>query len=185
MTVSFYPSSRPARKLWAHRRTFYAYLVLFFLLAIFLPTPALAYVDPSSGKPNAGQILRPFEAPKHKWSPGHRGVDLALAVGAQVRAAGDGVVAFSGVVAGKPVLSIDHPDGLRSTYQPIHSHLKAGDPVAEGQFIGTLGHSAEDHRGLHWGILTGKDSYMNPLLLLDSPIIRLKPLDERMTQARG
>lgn len=147
------------------------------LLLTFYPAPAAAYVDPSTGDPTAGQVLRPFKAPEHRWSAGHRGVDLALDVGAEVRASEFGVVTFAGSVAGKPVISIDHPDGLRTTYQPVHARVRAGDAVVEGQVIGTLGHPVDGYPGLHWGVLTGKDTYMNPLLLLDMPVIRLKPLN--------
>ena len=84
-----------------------AFLVVSSLLLLCCP-PATAYVDPASGKPNPARVLRGFEAPEQKWSPGHRGVDMALAVGSPVVAAEDGVVAFVGTVAGKPVVSITH-----------------------------------------------------------------------------
>ena len=79
-----------------------AFLVVSSLLLLCCP-PATSYVDPASGKPNPARVLRGFEAPEQKWSPGHRGVDMALAVGSPVVAAEDGVVAFVGTLAGKPV----------------------------------------------------------------------------------
>lgn len=140
--------------------------------------PAHAYVDPTTGQPHATRITRSADIPEKNWLPGHRGVDLALSVGGEVRAAEDGTVAFTGVVAGTPVVSIDHPDGIRTTYQPVHALVAAGEPVDEGQVIGRLAASrAGEHDGLHWGALTGKDAYINPLSLLDTPEIRLKPVD--------
>ncbi|WKD57449.1 Peptidase family M23 [Corynebacterium capitovis DSM 44611] len=95
--------------------------------------------------------------------------------GAEVRSSGPGVVAFAGTVAGVPAVSIDHPGGIRTTYQPVHPRVETGTIVEEGQVIGMLGHSPE-HDGLHWGARTGPDSYINPLTLLAAPTIRLKPV---------
>ena len=134
----------------------------------------MAYVDPASGKPSPARVLRGFDAPEQKWSPGHRGVDMALSVGSPVVAAEDGEVAFVGTVAGKPVVSIDHADGVRTTYQPVHGSVKQGQKVREGQVIGRLGNPVDGYPGLHWGALIAKDTYIDPLTLLDMPVIRLK-----------
>ena len=139
-----------------------AFLVVSSLLLLCCP-PATSYVDPASGKPNPARVLRGFEAPEQKWSPGHRGVDMALAVGSPVVAAEDGVVAFVGTVAGKPVVSITHADGVRTTYQPVHGAVKQGQEVREGQVIGRLGNPVDGYPGLHWGALIAKDTYIDPL----------------------
>lgn len=136
------------------------------------------YVDPTTGRPSAASVLRPFDRPAQNWLPGHRGVDLPLPVGAEVLAAGDGTVAFAGVVAGTPVVSIDHPDGIRTTYQPVFAHLAEGDQVMAGAVIGRLAHPADEWPGLHWGARVGEE-YLNPLGLLSAPVIRLKPVDSR------
>ena len=122
-------------------------------------------------------VTRPFEAPASPYGPGHRGVDLAAAPGAVVLAAGHGVVAFAGQVAGRPVVSIDHPGGLRTTYEPVDPSVGAGQVVARGSPIGTLG---AGHAGcpaaacLHWGLRRG-ETYLDPLLLLRPPRVRLLP----------
>ncbi|WP_239454572.1 M23 family metallopeptidase [Corynebacterium tuberculostearicum] len=152
-----------------------AFLTLLSLLILCCP-PATAYVDPASGKPSPARVLRGFDAPEQKWSPGHRGVDMALSVGSPVVAAEDGEVAFVGTVAGKPVVSIDHADGVRTTYQPVHGSVKQDQEVREGQVIGRLGNPVDGYPGLHWGALIAKDTYIDPLTLLDMPVIRLKPL---------
>ncbi len=146
------------------------------LLVAASPAVAAAYVDPTTGHVAPGRVLRPYEPPAHKYGPGHRGVDLALEVGDDVLAADDGTVAFAGMVAGKPVVSIDHADGIRTTYEPVHAAVQQGDRVREGQFIGTLGRSVDGYPGLNWGARTAKDSYIDPLSLLGEPVIRLKPL---------
>ena len=123
------------------------------------------------------EVTRAFEAPASPYGPGHRGVDLAGAPGAVVRAAGAGVVVFSGMVAGRPVVSIAHPDGLRTTYEPVEPSVGAGEAVARGSPLGTL---LPGHPGcpvaacLHWGLRRG-ETYLDPLLLLRPPRIRLLP----------
>ena len=123
-------------------------------------------------------VVRPFEAPPHPYGPGHRGVDLAGSVGSPVLAAGDGVVAFAGMVAGRPVVSIDHPNGLRTTYEPVDPSVGAGQAVARGSPIGTLiaGHAdCAAEACLHWGVRRG-EVYLDPLALLRPPRIRLLPM---------
>ena len=75
-----------------------------------------------------------------------------------------------------PVVSIEHPDGIRTTYQPVQPLVAAGDTVTEGQVIGRLGLHPGGDDGLHWGARTAPDTYLNPLILLARPTIRLKPL---------
>ena len=137
-------------------------------------SPRVRYTWPTGG-PVA--VLASFDPPAHDWLRGHRGVDLALAAGSPVRAAAAGTVAFSGPVAGRPVVSIDHADGIRTTYEPVEPCVQAGDHVEAGQVIGTLlaGHRTDGVDALHWGARTGRKSYINPLRLLTSTAIRLKP----------
>lgn len=150
------------------------------------PTPASAWVNPTTGNDYATRVTRPADIPERNWLPGHRGVDLGLEPGAPVLAAERGTVAFVGSVADTPVVSVDHPptpqhpEGLRTTYQPVHANVSAGDEVSEGQVIGTLASPksrfAREHVGLHWGARTGADAYIDPLTLLAPPKIRLKPV---------
>ena len=137
--------------------------------------PRPAYTWPTGGP---AAVLEGFDPPAVVWGSGHRGVDLALAAGSPVLAAGDGTVVFAGMVAGRPVVSIDHADGIRTTYEPVEAVVGAGETVARGQVIGTLvaGHRADGVDALHWGARTGPKTYVNPLRLLDPPVIRLKPV---------
>jgi murein DD-endopeptidase MepM/ murein hydrolase activator NlpD len=108
-------------------------------------------------------------------------VDLAAAPGATVRAAGAGTIVFAGQVAGRGVVSVAHPGGLRTTYEPVAvavADLRPGDTVAAGGEIGVL---APGHPGcpeaacLHWGLRRGAD-YLDPLTLLGLGRVRLLPL---------
>ena len=123
-------------------------------------------------------VVENFDPPAIVWGHGHRGVDLAAAEGTQIRSAAAGTVAFAGMVAGRPVVSIDHADGIRTTYEPVEPTVGAGDTVDVGQVIGTLlpGHRSDGVCALHWGARTGPKTYINPLRLLQPAVIRLKPV---------
>lgn len=127
-------------------------------------------------------VTRAFDAPVQDWHPGHRGVDLAGAAGQPVYAAGAATVVFAGLLVGRPVVSLAHPGGLRTSYEPVRAAVRAGQSVAAGTVIGTL---MAGHPGcrvaacLHWGAMWGPASgahYVDPLGLLRSTPIRLKPL---------
>lgn len=123
-------------------------------------------------------VVRDFTPPPRPWLPGHRGVDLAGVEGAPVRAAGAGVVAFAGDVAGRGVVSIAHANGLRTTYEPVNPFVAAGQRVAPGDQVAAL---VPGHPGcprpvcLHWGLRRG-EVYLDPRWLVVGRRVRLKPL---------
>lgn len=128
-------------------------------------------------------VLRWFDAPSPDWRRGHRGVDLAGAAGQPVYAAGSGSVIFAGLLAGRPVVSLAHPGGLHTSYEPVRAAVRVGHRVAAGSVIGEL---VAGHPGcgatacLHWGAMWGpaaRADYVDPLGLLASTPIRLKPLE--------
>jgi murein DD-endopeptidase MepM/ murein hydrolase activator NlpD len=124
-------------------------------------------------------VTRPFDPPPDPFAAGHRGVDLGGTPWSPVLAAGDGVVVFAGMVAGRPVVSIDHADGLRTTYEPVDPSVAAGQRVTRGSPIGTLtaGHAGCPREAcLHWGLRRG-ETYLDPMALLLPPRIRLLPMD--------
>jgi murein DD-endopeptidase MepM/ murein hydrolase activator NlpD len=127
-------------------------------------------------------VMRAFDAPSPNWQRGHRGVDLAAVVGQPVYAAGPGTVVFAAELAGRPVVSVAHPGGLRTSYEPVLAAVRAGQLVASGAVLGEL---AAGHQGcaapacLHWGAMWGPAAnadYVDPLGLLVTTPIRLKPL---------
>jgi murein DD-endopeptidase MepM/ murein hydrolase activator NlpD len=123
-------------------------------------------------------VVRRFDPPPRPWLSGHRGVDLAAAPGAEVRAAGAGTVVFAGTVAGRGVVSVQHPGGLRTTYEPVTATVHTGETVAAGQVLGTLdaGHPGCPAAAcLHWGLRRG-EQYLDPLALLGLGRVRLLPL---------
>ena len=128
--------------------------------------------------PGTLRVTRAFDPPASDYGAGHRGVDLAGGAGQQVLAAGAGVILFAGMVAGRPVISVLHADGLRTTYEPVDPSVAAGQAVARGSPIGTLdaGHAGCPAGAcLHWGLRRG-DVYLDPLALLRPMRVRLLPV---------
>ncbi|SDD21491.1 M23 family metallopeptidase [Glycomyces harbinensis] len=158
--------------------------------AIAAPAPAHRTPTAESGAPalpaNRGpwrppvaglDLLTGFDPPPLPWLPGHRGVDLAAAGAQAVLAAGAGTVVFAGDLAGRGVVSIAHPGGLRTTYEPVEPLVATGEAVSAGQTIGTLqpGHvSCPNAACLHLGLKRGP-LYLDPLLLFGAGKVRLLP----------
>ena len=112
------------------------------------------------------RLERPFVAPPHEYGSGHRGLDLRPLAGDVLVAPAAGIVAFSGPVAGRGILTIDHGDGFVTTLEPIDSELTAGTPVGRGEPVGSValgGHT--DPGAVHFGVRRDGE-YVNPLLLL-------------------
>lgn len=134
------------------------------------------------------QVIRPFEKPAQRWSTGHRGVDLAVPEhDRRVYAPAPGKVVFNGRIVNRKVLVIAHPDGRRSTFEPMDEALPVGTTVAAGEVIGTVagaagGNSERPYRRcstpcLYWGVRQGgargdgsgkTAEYINPMGLLGS-----------------
>ncbi|HJW01041.1 MAG TPA: M23 family metallopeptidase [Arthrobacter sp.] len=135
------------------------------------PAVVSAPAEPAPGHPSwewpltpTPGVLRAFDPPDKPWMSGHRGVDLEAAYdGIPVTTPESGTVSFVGVVVDRPVITIDHGNGLRSSFEPVESSLKTGDRVAKGDAVGTLlpGHCGT-RACLHWGVRRGEE-YLDPL----------------------
>ena len=125
--------------------------------------------------PVAGSVVTPFAPPAERWGSGHRGVDIAALAGSAVSAPDAGVVTFAGLVAGRPVVVVDH-GGVRSTLEPVEAGVGVGTRVTRGQQVGVLvtGHDCPADVCLHWGLLRG-EQYLDPLSLMATDAIVLLP----------
>jgi murein DD-endopeptidase MepM/ murein hydrolase activator NlpD len=127
-------------------------------------------------------VLRTFDAPAPDWKRGHRGVDLSGSPGQIVYAAAQGTVVFAGELAGRPVVSLAHPGGLHTSYEPVRAVVRAGQLVESGTVLGALdpGHAGCGAPAcLHWGAMWGaaaRADYVDPLGLVVTTPLRLKPL---------
>ncbi|MET9856883.1 M23 family metallopeptidase [Streptomyces sp. NPDC006450] len=109
---------------------------------------------------------------------------LAAGVGAELRAVGPGRVHYAGPVAGRGVLSLTLPNGLRTTYEPVRPLVAQGAEVTAGQVVALLADGAHCPRScLHWGLLRA-ETYLNPLTLLPRPTPRLLPLSRPALEAQ-
>lgn len=113
-------------------------------------------------------VVQPFRAPAHDYAPGHRGMDIAIATPddeAPVHAPADGVIAFRGIVVDRPLVTIDHGNGLVTTLEPVTSELAPGSKVTAGDLVGTMSAGGHSVRGtLHVGVRL-RGVYINPQLL--------------------
>jgi hypothetical protein len=118
---------------------------------------ALVLVAPVAGPVERGfDPGRPFEAGRH------RGVDLAAAPRAPVRAACGGPVAFAGRIGGAGIVTL-RCGRWRVTHMPLGT-IAARGVVRRGAVIGTVAGSRE-HLGLHLGVRRDgtRFGYVDPL----------------------
>ena len=123
-------------------------------------------------------MLRRFDVGPYRWSPGHRGVDLATSPAARVIAPAPGVVTFARTVVGRPVIVITHAGGIRTAYEPALAGVARGTAVPRGAVVGSVT-AAPGHCGsrtcIHWSARRG-DRYIDPLSLLSPRRIVLLPV---------
>ncbi|MEW1956032.1 M23 family metallopeptidase [Kineococcus sp. NPDC059986] len=150
------------------------------------PSPASPPPTPPAGATTAvgawtwpvdpHRVVRTFDD-VGRYAAGHRGVDLAAAPGTTVVAVADGEVTFAGPVAGRGVVVVAHPDGLRTTYEPLDASVRPGQPVVVGAPLGTVAtqpvHCASSC--LHLGLRAG-ETYLDPLSRLRGAPPVLLPL---------
>lgn len=100
-----------------------------------------------------------FRAPSHPYGSGNRGLEYRTTPGMPARAVADGVVGFAGPVAGRPVVSVDHADGRRSSLTGLATvAVSSGARVQRGDVLGTTGAT------LHLGVREG-EVYLDPAAL--------------------
>ena len=120
-------------------------------------------------QPVGAEVVDPFRPPAHIGAPGNRGLEYANSPGTVVSAAADGFVIFAGQVGGRGVITIEHADGLRTTYTGLSEvWVVTHDQVPQRSSIGT----ADEH--LHFGARVN-DHYLDPQILLDSSVPTLRP----------
>ena len=109
--------------------------------------------------PLTARVKDPFRLPSHPYGPGNRGLEYAVIGGESVAAISAGRVVFAGAVAGRLGVSIQHPDGRRSSVTFLAELLvHAGETVKSGTPVGLAA------PGLHLGVREG-DRYIDPATL--------------------
>jgi len=114
--------------------------------------------------PLTARVKDPFRSPSHPYGPGNRGLEYAVLGGESVAAISAGRVVFAGAVAGRLAVSIQHPDGRRSSLTFLAELLvRAGETVKSGAPVGLAA------PGLHLGVREG-DRYIDPASLWSVPM---------------
>jgi murein DD-endopeptidase MepM/ murein hydrolase activator NlpD len=116
-------------------------------------------------------IERSYVAPPTAYGVGHRGIDLAAALETPVLAPAPGVVLFAGTVVDRGVISIDHGNGVTSSFEPVIAKVITGQRVGRGERIGLVSglHSAPVGlcACLHMGTRINGE-YISPLAFLST-----------------
>lgn len=132
--------------------------------------------------PVTGPVIRGYDPPDDPYGSGHRGIDIAAAVGTPVGAAEAGTVTFAGKVGGQLFVTVNHGEGLASTYSWVSQILvQKNDLVTRGQAIALsgVGHPGSTVAHLHLGaklagVYVDPMAYLAPLSV--AGMIRLAPL---------
>ena len=146
-------------------------LLLSFALVVGAPAddvpPTVTYQPPVDAP-----VSDPFRRPATPYGAGNRGIEYDTRPGAVVVAAAPGEVTFAGTVAGRRYVTVQHDDGVRTTYGPlgrIAPGVSAGAAIAAGAALGTAGEI------VLWTARIG-DVYVDPAILLAAsgpPRVRL------------
>jgi murein DD-endopeptidase MepM/ murein hydrolase activator NlpD len=131
--------------------------------------------------PVDGPVVRGYEPPQRPFGPQHLGLDFAARPGTPVRAAGDGVVAFAGLVGRSRAVALEHAGARRTTYAYLRRvAVRPGRPVRRGEVLGLSGGDGPGHRAdvVHFGYrVNGQPQDPAPLFRAPPPRISLAPVD--------
>lgn len=144
-------------------------------LALGAPAPGTSSADPHGSwmwpVDGAHIVSRPFELPADDFAAGHRGIDAEAEQGSAVASPAPGVVLFAGNVAGRSVLTVDHGDGIVSSFDPLVPAVAAGTTVGRGTLLGHLeaGDAMHCPDGcIHVGVRL-QGAYVDPLPFFSRP----------------
>ena len=111
------------------------------------------------------EVLAQYRQPAHAYGPGHRGVDLGAPPGGTVASPVTGTVTFSGMVAGRSVVSIAAGERVVYSLEPVLGAPPAGTAVLAGDAIGAVAPGGHCSAGcLHLGVRVDGE-YRDPMLL--------------------
>jgi murein DD-endopeptidase MepM/ murein hydrolase activator NlpD len=138
--------------------------------------------------PVDGPIVRGYEPPARPYGPQHLGIDYGVPPGTLVRAAGDGVVVFAGLVGRSRSVALEHAKARRTTYAYLRRLLvRPGASVRRGDVLGLSGGTGPGHGPdvVHFGYrVNGRPEDPAQLFKPGPPRISLAPLDRPACPAR-
>ena len=120
--------------------------------------------------PVEGQVVDPFRPPAEVWQAGNRGIDYQTGPDTPVLASASGQVIFAGQVASDWHVTLEHADGLRTSYSYLASvAVTVGEQVPLGGVVGTSAGR------FHFGVRAPDGTYLDPQQLVAAPVARLVP----------
>lgn len=119
--------------------------------------------------PMLGPVIDPFRPPAHIGAPGNRGLEYGRSDNQVVAAAASGYVSFAGQVAGRKAITIQHDDGVRTTYTGLLDMW-----VIEGMMVNQHSAIALASTGFHFGARV-HDHYIDPQVLIDASETKMQP----------
>jgi len=108
----------------------------------------------------------------------HRGIDIALSAGTEIRSTQGGTVTFAGVSGGYGnVVIIENTNGITTKYAHCDTiSVSVGQTVSKGDVIATVGNTG-DSTGAHLHYELLKDGeYLNPAFFTDTGNFSLMPI---------
>lgn len=120
-------------------------------------------------------LLGGYRPPEHEYAAGHRGIDLDARTGLTVASPVTGTVAFSGIVAGRGVVSIRVDEHVVYSLEPVVGAPVEGSAILVGDAVGVVGEGGHCVANcLHLGVRVDGE-YRDPMLLFAGRA-RLLPL---------
>lgn len=136
------------------------------LLAIVVVVAVTMLASPVAAEPSGDLVHRPpsdaaiidhFRPPPERWSSGNRGVDFGTAAGDEIHASAPGRVVFAGEVGGQLHVTIEHSDGLRTSYSFVADiRVAVGGRVRGGELVAIAGGA------FHFGVRAPDGTYLDP-----------------------
>ncbi|CAB4569782.1 unannotated protein [freshwater metagenome] len=116
-----------------------------------------------------------YYLPATEYGAGHRGIDLFVSPGQELRAPFDAVVSFSGKVVDRNLITLRSLTGYKASFEVVCTDLTEGDWVSEGQVFGQAckgdtGYHEHCQNCVHFSVRSPY-GYLNPLLFVG----KLKP----------
>ena len=87
-------------------------------------------------RPTSAPVLDPFRLPDGKYGAGNRGIEYDTGELDRIVAAARGTVVFAGPVARSLFVTVDHGNGLESSYGFVgHILVREGEEVVDGDLV--------------------------------------------------
>ena len=111
-----------------------------------------------------------YQLPASEYGAGHRGIDLEMKPGEEIRAPFDGVVSFVGKVVDRKLITLHSLTGYKASFEPICSDWNEGDFVREQEVLGWACPAEPNYQEhcancVHFSV-RNENGYLNPLLFV-------------------